>query len=92
MRVDEQEITSPSDIPSFNAAQKIYYTRRSLKQLLEEVEIKQSSNYNRVPVFNRALYIHLLMDDLMLYKFFSIFFTPYLFSRLAYFTNKKVDK
>ena len=40
MRVDEQEITGPSDVPSFNKTQKAYYGRRSLQQLLDEVETK----------------------------------------------------
>ena len=92
MRVDEQEITGPSDVPSFSKSQQTYYTRRSLQQLLEEVETKQGSNYNRVPVFNRAPYVRLPMDDPTLYNLFSVFFTPHLLDRLAYFTNKKAHK
>ena len=92
MRVDEQEITSPSDVPSFSKSQQAYYARRSLQQLLEEVETKQGSNYNRVPVFDRAPYIRLPTDDPTPYELFSVFFTPHLLSRLAYFTNKKAHK
>ena len=92
MRVNEQEITSPSDIPKFNKAQKVYYNGRTLQKLFNKAAKQQSSSYNHIPIFKRAPYIRLPIDDPTLFKLFSIFFTPYLLSQLAYFTNKKVYK
>ena len=92
MRVDEQEITGPSDVPKFNKAQKAYYTGCTLQELFDEAAKQQSSSYNRVPVFERASYVRLPIDDPTPFELFSIFFTPHLLSRLAYFTNKKAHK
>ena len=56
MRIDEQEIVGPSDNLSFSAKQKEYYSKRSLNQLLDEVERGDTSSYNRVPIESMIYY------------------------------------
>ena len=78
MRLDEQEISRPSDNILFNAKQKAYYRNRNLNQLLDEVESEQTSIYNRVIVKERAPILDIKKDTPTPLDLFSVFFPPHL--------------
>ena len=93
MRVDEQEIDGPSDTIPFNARQKAYYQKRTLTQLLEEVESQHPSTYNRVPVKKRSPILKNMPSETPTpLDLFSIFFPTHLLYQIAGFTNKKAKK
>ena len=93
MRVDEQEISGPSDALPFSAKTRAYYQKRSLDELLQEVESQHPSTYNRIPIDERPPTVqNLPYETPTPLDLFSIFFPTYLLERLARFTNKKAEK
>ena len=93
MRVDEQEISEPSDALPFNAKTKAYYHKRTLDELLEEVKSQYASTYNRVPIDKRRPTVQNLPNKTPTpLDLFSIFFPTHLLEKLARFTNKKAEK
>ena len=85
MRYNEFEIEGPSDELLQNAQEKRTYRGRSLPNILEEVETKYTSNYNRILVKYRDPTIELPQEDSTLYKLFSIFIIPYILNQVALF-------
>ena len=92
MRHDEFEIEGPSDELPWNAQEKRTYGGRSLPNILEEVETKHASNYNRIPVEYRDPTVELPWEDPTPYELFSIFITPHMLDQVALFTNIKADR
>ena len=92
MRHDEFEIEGPSDELPWNAQEKRTYGDRSLPNILEEVETKHASNYNRIPVKYRDPTVELPWEDPTPHKLFSIFITPHMLDQVALFTNIKADR
>ena len=57
MRIDDVEIEGPSDDLPWSGKEKAAYGKRSLANILEEVESQQhtsASTYNRIPIESRA--------------------------------------
>ena len=50
MRVDEFEIKGPSDELLWSGKEKAAYGKRSLVNILEEIENKHALIYNRIPI------------------------------------------
>ena len=92
MHHDEFEIERPSDELPWNAQEKRTYGGRSLPNILEEVETKHASNYNRIPVEYRNPTVELPWEDPTPYELFSIFITPHMLDQVALFTNIKADR
>ena len=93
MRVDEVEIEGPSDDLPFSGKEKAAYRKRSLADILEEVESQHNaSTYNRIPIESREPAIELPWEDPTPYDLFSIFITPYMLDRVALFTNAKAEQ
>ena len=91
MRVDEQEISGPSDAIPFSAKTRTQYQKRTLPELLYEVE-SHPSTYNRVPIDKRPPSLKKLpWETPTLLDLFSIFFLTHLLEKLARFTNKKAE-
>ena len=92
MRVDEFEIEGPSDELPWSGKEKAAYGKRSLANILEEVENKHASTYNRIPVEYREPATELPWEDPTPYELFSIFITPHILDQVALFTNIKADR
>ena len=92
MRVDEFEIEGPSDELPWSGKEKAAYGKRSLANILEEVENKHALIYNRIPIKYREPVTELPWEDPTPYELFSIFITPYMLNQVALFTNIKADR
>ena len=91
MRVDEQEISGPSDAIPFSAKTRAYYHKRTLHELLQEVESQHPSAYNRVPIDERPPSLkNLPYETPTPLDLFSIFFPTHLLEQLA--PNRKAEK